>query len=1144
MKKIKILRMFLLFFFCGNTALIAQKSRSDTVNEANKNRQGTDLIPIVWEPKNTEISSLNVTKAQAIPLFRFALKVPNTATAPLILKKIKLEPTSSNNVNWNNTLAQLYVECNHNKMATLSKINSKSIYITFQNTCRIAPKQQASFLILGYIKKGKIADNQHLQLRINKKHKGWEVDSLGSNLSAAFSFEQESPLWTLKVEATQIAFTKQPDFVDYRQPFGVSVSVTDKYNNIDIDSNKSITLDVGNGSGFIQSKTGLTQTTTKGIASWNDLIYSNADYFQLQATAPNFAVAMSHPIGAIDQSSRIKQYPISNKKIPATAITPQKAFPVFRFTITDKGEHDTLSTSITTLKFLKQNRANAFLWDKHIAGATITYQGEIIASTTNVHQNYIRFYSSKGLLSVPNNSSRMFDMNIYLRQNQTPDNATFQTELSTKSTDLKTMTNSSKIAPTATNLISAVSQISVLANRIGFIQAPFCLNKPVFKVKIAAMDSLNNIDIDCSETFRLKLIKGKGSLSGANKTFRLKKGTLAISSLQYRGKDQFQLMTQSQQLSDTCTIFGDQAQTVYTDDFENKSFSNFMGTAHWRISNYQPIVGKQSVKHNVIAKSGSSFLTKQVKHIDLSSGVTQWQWLIKTGNWKPSLGNYVVFCPFVDNATTHKAKQQYVVGFRFASTDNRLSLWSTTTKKALRFITSSFQWKKNETVALKVIYSPKGIWQLYYNRLGKTENWQLAGECFAPIVNSATTWFSTLQYHYRNAENAGELWFDNLSITHCNTAPFIQSYQWIDNNAMVIQFSEKIKALRPSDVQILINNDVLSNFDIEQKTNSNQIKIRRQQAFPSGRYHIDIQQIKDIDGATNPKDSLVFDYYTPANSGDVVINEILFHPLHGGSDYVEIYNLSSNIIDVSSICLGKRNKQMRIDDTVRLSNKKLLLHPDSYMVFSADTANIKANYFTIDESVCYSAKIPNYRNKEDRVVLCRGDYIIDELSYNEKMHFELLTDTKGVALERVSPQERTNATGNWQSASQNVGFGTPGLKNSVYAQSKPTTQIIELENRLFTPNGDGVTDRLYIHFNLPESGYVVNISIFSSTGVEIRKLASNYYLGIHNKLIWDGLDAKKRPLPAGIYIIYAELFHPSGKKKVFKKTAVIAGKFY
>ena len=59
---------------------------------------------------------------------------------------------------------------------------------------------------------------------------------------------------------------------------------------------------------------------------------------------------------------------------------------------------------------------------------------------------------------------------------------------------------------------------------------------------------------------------------------------------------------------------------------------------------------------------------------------------------------------------------------------------------------------------------------------------------------------------------------------------------------------------------------------------------------------------------------------------------------------------------------------------------------------------------------------------------------IDEVSYNEKMHFSLLSGYEGVALEKTGPWNTSNEASNWHSATESSGWGTPGAPNSVFIE--------------------------------------------------------------------------------------------------------------
>src|SRR5690606_112003 len=79
-----------------------------------------------------------------------------------------------------------------------------------------------------------------------------------------------------------------------------------------------------------------------------------------------------------------------------------------------------------------------------------------------------------------------------------------------------------------------------------------------------------------------------------------------------------------------------------------------------------------------------------------------------------------------------------------------------------------------------------------------------------------------------------------------------------------------------------------------------------------------------------------------AAANDVVINEILFDPLTGGSDYVELYNRSEKLVDL----FGWQFANIAGDS---IANKKtisqhFILRPGEYVAVSKDTLNVQNNY--------------------------------------------------------------------------------------------------------------------------------------------------------------------------------------------------------
>ncbi|MDQ2180641.1 lamin tail domain-containing protein, partial [Marinifilum sp. D714] len=376
--------------------------------------------------------------------------------------------------------------------------------------------------------------------------------------------------------------------------------------------------------------------------------------------------------------------------------------------------------------------------------------------------------------------------------------------------------------------------------------------------------------------------------------------------------------------------------------------------------------------------------------------------------------------------------------------------------------------------------------------------------------------------------------------------PQIKDIEVLNSNTVRITYSEPMQeaeVLQKSNYKLVQEeNLILEICKLEEAKTIIEI-VFKEHLLENAEFKLEISKnVTDLAG--NPLKDNQVEFWVPSqiHKQDIVINEILFNPLAGGSDYVELYNRTQNIYDLSQLYIGKKDENYLLTDSVKLSRKQILLHPESYCLFTADSSNVAENYFTSNTSVFHQVDLPNYPDKNGRIILYTKGELIDDLEYREDMHFELLASKEGVALERVNPEEETNLISNWQSAAQSIGFGTPGMNNSVYSDIEESAEEVSLSSKIFSPDNDGIEDRLYINFNLKDDGFVANIRIYNSLGKEIRKLASNLYLGTDDSVYWDGLNSKKERLPIGIYLVYIEMFNPDGHMKTYKKTCVIGGK--
>ncbi len=279
----------------------------------------------------------------------------------------------------------------------------------------------------------------------------------------------------------------------------------------------------------------------------------------------------------------------------------------------------------------------------------------------------------------------------------------------------------------------------------------------------------------------------------------------------------------------------------------------------------------------------------------------------------------------------------------------------------------------------------------------------------------------------------------------------------------------------------------------------------------------------------------------PILPGDILISEVLFNPVAGGSDYVEIYNNSQKEISTNRLYLASRDSKMELTQVYPLSKSKMMFLPGNYLALTKDTSGV-IPWFNIVCRACFlqMEKFPSYNNDFDYVVLLDEEMnVIDELFYSEKMHHLLLAEEKGISLERISFTENTNDIKNWHSASTISGYGTPGYKNSQEEIENVGSPKITFSTESFSPNFDGYNDEYQINYELEKPGYVANISIFNSAGRFVMKLANNEILGTSGTITWNGEDQTGKRQNLGVYVVLVEIFNTSGEVYQYKDGVVL-----
>lgn len=281
---------------------------------------------------------------------------------------------------------------------------------------------------------------------------------------------------------------------------------------------------------------------------------------------------------------------------------------------------------------------------------------------------------------------------------------------------------------------------------------------------------------------------------------------------------------------------------------------------------------------------------------------------------------------------------------------------------------------------------------------------------------------------------------------------------------------------------------------------------------------------------------------------DLVVNEVLFNPATFGSDFVELHNRSNKIFDLQNFSIANYYD----GSSVQAIGQRRLMLPGEYLVFSANPADIQQRFTDARPGQILTMTLPGLPDDAGNVTVFWAKnadrVVVDSFTYFDTWHNALLSSAQraGVSLERIRTDGPTNDPVNWTSAARRPeGTGSPTLPNSQQAGSPQpgSGKLIRLEPARLSPDGDGYEDFLDIQYNLPAAGYSATVTIFDSEGIPVRRLVPQQLIGIAGSLRWDGDMDDGSPARPGIYILFVEVYAPTGEVQQEKQVFALVRQF-
>ncbi len=305
-------------------------------------------------------------------------------------------------------------------------------------------------------------------------------------------------------------------------------------------------------------------------------------------------------------------------------------------------------------------------------------------------------------------------------------------------------------------------------------------------------------------------------------------------------------------------------------------------------------------------------------------------------------------------------------------------------------------------------------------------------------------------------------------------------------------------------------------------------------------YELTINQLPDCVGNGSIETSYLFALPDKIDTGELLLNEVLFDPVIGGSDFIELYNHSAQYLDLKSVYFGFKSAQdAQLKELCTVAPQGYLLAPNDYVII---TTSDQSNFFSeVNSAKQVFINLPNLSNDGGWLeLLTKEGNCIDAMPYNQAMHFQLLPNFEGVSLERLSLNISASNAENWFSASAQERYATPTRKNSMRLLHPPLENRIAIAPEVFSPDNDGYDDLLQINYQFNQLESFSELSIFNLHGFRVKDFAKSYWGGSQGLWIWNGLDNENNPLPEGFYVVKLTVFMPDGTLDIHRKTLVLA----
>jgi hypothetical protein len=284
----------------------------------------------------------------------------------------------------------------------------------------------------------------------------------------------------------------------------------------------------------------------------------------------------------------------------------------------------------------------------------------------------------------------------------------------------------------------------------------------------------------------------------------------------------------------------------------------------------------------------------------------------------------------------------------------------------------------------------------------------------------------------------------------------------------------------------------------------------------------------ETDVETNlTNNSVSAEIFVPYINPPLILNEFMKNPASGQCEYIEIYNLSEEGINLGDFSLSDENKANAVFFPDSVSQ------PGDFIVMAKD-GNIYNFPGILNSAVFIAPGLPALNNTGDIIYLmAKNGSVTDSVSYSG------LGDDSGRSIEKINPAFASCDLNNWVYCVNN---GTPTAKNSVFQEPENigTSAHFKISPKTATPNGDGDDDNLLISYEFDSAYVYLTMKIYNIKGQLIAMPKNGDYSSSSGNVVWNCRSESGKIIDTGAYICLLKAKADNGKVTELKEAFYIA----